>query len=67
MYFNIKYLFMVTNIILKGERNKVCEKKIFLIFKILLTYFLPITKKNIPENFPLTEILYVHLIQCKTK
>ena len=48
---------MTTKIILKCERNKVCKKKLFLIFKIPLTYFLPITKKNIPEKFLQTEIL----------
>ena len=49
---------MITNIILKGERNKVSEKNIFLIFKIPLTYFLPITKKkSITEKFLLKEIM----------
>ena len=48
---------MITEIILKLEQNKVCERNLFLIFKIPITYFLPITKKNISENFLLREIL----------
>ena len=47
---------MINKIILKGERNKVFKKYIFLIFKIPLTSFLDVTKKN-PENFLLTEML----------
>ena len=41
----------------KMRRDKVC-KKIFLILKIPLTYFLPITKKkSITEKFLLKEIM----------
>ena len=35
---------MITSIILKEERKKNCKKKLFLIFKIPIIYFLPITK-----------------------
>ena len=37
---------MITSIILKEERKKNCKKKLFLIFKIPIIYFLPITKIN---------------------
>ena len=40
---------MITNMILKGEQNKVCVKKI--IFKIPLINFLPIAKKKHSGNF----------------
>ena len=46
---------------MKWEQNKVCKKKLFLIFKIPLTYFLHVTKK-IPENFT----TYLQFISKKT-
>ena len=59
---------MITKIILKWAHNKVCKKIFdFLIFKIPLTYFLPITKKNIPENFLLAEIFDIEWNLCETQ
>ena len=49
---------MITKIILKRERNKVCKKKIkngFLRFHYFTSYSLP--KITIPQNFLLTQIL----------
>ena len=42
---------MIKKINQKGEQNKVCKNNIF-IFKIPLTYFLPVTRKINSSKFP---------------
>ena len=54
---------MITKIILKGERNKVCKKKKKKwIFKIPIIYFLPITKINNSSKIS-TYANFGHLMQ----
>ena len=53
---------MITKIILKEERNKVCKKKKKLNFKIPIIYFLPITKNNNSSKFS-TYANFGHLMQ----
>ena len=53
---------MITSIILKEERKKNCKKKLFLIFKIPIIYFLPITKNNNSSKIS-TYANFGHLMQ----
>ena len=57
---------MITPIILKEERKNNCKKKLFLIFKIPIIYFLPIAKiNNSSKNF--TYANFGHLMQSVTQ
>ena len=53
---------MITSIILKEERKKNCKKKLFLIFKIPIIYFLPIAKINNSSKIS-TYANFGHLMQ----